>query len=154
MKKGLISNCLLILMFCFFTSCATIVGGNKYWAHVEVPNRSDANIIYKGQVMGNGKANFKVKRAEANKFTIIVKSDGCDEQEFYFHKSGFRGWALVGTIITWTGIIPPGIPLPWGLVVDVANGALMKPNKNEKGISKIDYKHYSYVIDYKGCEKD
>jgi hypothetical protein len=41
--------------------------------------------------------------------------------------------------------------VPWGVIVDLANGALVKPNITEKGISKIDYKHFKYVLEYDKC---
>lgn len=136
-----------------FSSCATIIGGSNYYAHVTVADHPNAAITYKGEVRGQGYAAFKVPRREANIFSVIVKEQGCDEQDFDFKERTFRGWALFGTIITWTGVID-GIPLPWGVVVDAASGAFWKPDINEKGVTKTDYKHYNYHIDYTGCKTD
>jgi hypothetical protein len=44
-----------------------------------------------------------------------------------------------------------GIPLPWGIVVDFATGALWKPNVGEKGVTKVDFKNYNYEVKYAGC---
>jgi len=38
-----------------------------------------------------------------------------------------KGGTFVGTILGWTGLVN-GIPIPWGLGVDLATGALWKPN--------------------------
>ena len=100
---------------------------------------------------GKGQATFKVKRRDADKVVITVKEDGCDDQQFEFVGRTFRGWACAGTIIGWTGVIG-GVPLPWGIGLDLITGALWKPNTNEKGITKEDYKNYNYVLKYKGCK--
>jgi len=150
--KKILYAIVLFAAFSFLTSCATIVGGNKYWAHVEVPNHPNASIKYNNDVKGKGSATFKVKRTQANKLSIGVKDEGLEEQTFNFQKNTVRGWALLGTVVTWTGLYG-GIPLPWGLVIDLANGALVKPNITEKGVSKIDYKNFKYTLDYDGTKK-
>ena len=136
-----------------FSSCATIIGGSKYYAHVTVGNHPNANIYYVGNIQGKGYAAFKVPRVEANTFSVTIKEENCDNQKFDFKQRSFRGWALVGTIVTWTGTIN-GIPLPWGIAVDVASGALWKPDITEKGVTKTDYKHFNYFINYTGCKQD
>jgi hypothetical protein len=148
--KKLFYSLLLFVAFCLITSCATIIGGSKYVAHVKVPDHPYAKIMYQGQYQGDGNATFLVKRSEANRFSITIKEENCEEQTFNYTQRSFRGWAFVGTIVTWTGVIN-GIPLPWGIVVDLATGALWKPNIYEKGVRKIDMKNYSYTIEYKGC---
>ena len=129
------------------SSCATIVGGSKYNAHIVVVDRPNAKIVYQGEVKGTGSATIKVKRNEANKFSFSVKEDGCNEQKYDYTSRTFRGWAFVGTIVGWTGLIN-GIPLPWGVVTDLATGAVWKPNTMEKGISKEDYKNFKYQVNY------
>jgi hypothetical protein len=148
--KKVFYSLVLFSAFGLLTSCATIVGGNKYWAHVEVSNHPSANITCNGEVKGKGTAVFKVKRTQAKRLSIMVKEEGCDEQTFSFTRNTFRGWAFAGTIVTWTGLIS-GIYVPWGVIVDLANGALVKPNVNEKGVSKIDYKNFKYVLEYDKC---
>ena len=69
---------------------------------------------------------------------------------FFYQSRTFRGWAFAGTILGWTGLIN-GFPVPWGVIVDLTTGAIYKPNVNEKGISKADYKNFNYNIDYTNC---
>jgi len=132
------------------TSCATIIGGSKYNAHIVVADRPNAKIVYQGEVRGTGNATIKVKRNEANKFSFIVKEDGCNEQKYDYTSRTFRGWAFVGTIVGWTGVLN-GIPLPWGVVTDLATGAVWKPNSMEKGVSQEDYKNFKYLVNYTNC---
>ena len=136
-----------------FSSCATIVGGSKYVARVQVPDHPNAKIQYQGNFQGTGVASFKVKRKNADKFSVTIKEDGCEDQTKNFTQRQFRGWAFFGTVVGWTGFTKGSyIPLPFGVVVDLATGALWKPDVNEKGVVKVDYKHYLYQIDYSGCK--
>ena len=141
---------LSVITSIIMSSCATIVGGSKYNAHIVVVDRPNAKIVYQGEVKGTGSATIKVKRNEANKFSFSVKEDGCNEQKYDYTSRTFRGWAFVGTIVGWTGLIN-GIPLPWGVVTDLATGAVWKPNTMEKGISKEDYKNFKYQVNYTNC---
>jgi hypothetical protein len=139
-----------VLLLILFSSCATIIGGSKYYAAVTVKNHPNATISYKGFLEGRGFAMFKVKRSDANKFTIKIKEEGCSEQTASFTKRKFRGWAFAGTILGWTGIID-GIPLPWGILVDLSLGSVWKPDNTENGVKKVDFRHYEYSVDYSGC---
>ena len=136
------------------TSCATIIGGSKYWAKVQVPDHPNAKIEYKGIYQGTGEASFTAKREEANKFSVTIKEEGCETETKNFTQRSFRGWAFVGTLVTWTGLTVNGawLPIPFGVIVDGATGAWWKPDINEKGVSKQDYKHFNYRIDYTGCK--
>ncbi len=145
MKRIVYFTSMIVLIY-VLSSCATIAGGSKYNAHVQVPNHPNASIYYKNSEIGKGKAMIKVPRREAKSLSFIVKDNQMDDKTFNFNSNTVRGWALLGTIVTWTGLYG-GIPLPWGLVVDLATGALVKPNVNEKGISKIDYKNFSYTLE-------
>jgi hypothetical protein len=133
------------------TSCATIIGGSKYNAHITVKDHPNATITYKNGLAGRGAATIKVPRKDANKIYLEIKEEGCKTQIDSFTTRSFRGWALAGTIIGWTGLTSTGIPLPWGLGTDLATGALWKPNVSEKGITKVDFKNYNYLINYNGC---
>lgn len=141
---------LLITIAIFFSGCATIVGGSRYHAHINVKNNQNANIIYKGKVVGKGKATLTLNRRDANKFSFIINVSGCDSQVVAYKTRTFRGGALVGTIITWTGVIN-GVPIPWGVMVDAATGANWKPNIKEEGIKKLDYKNFKYEVEYINC---
>lgn len=81
----------------------------------------------------------------------------CETQEFHFRERTFRGGAFLGTVVLWTGLYinedeSVYIPLPWGTVVDIATGALWKPDITEEGIYKIDFNNYNYLINYTGCK--
>lgn len=138
----------IIICSILFSSCATIVGGSRYYAKVDVPGYPNAKVELNG--IPAGKTGFKVQRNVADRVSISVTENGCETQITKFHRKTFRGWALTGTILGWTGIIG-GIPIPWGCVVDASTGAWWKPNVNEKGVTKQDYKHFTYQINYTGC---
>lgn len=136
----------------FLMSCSTIIGGSKYNAHIVVQDRPNAKIYHNGEVKGTGSATIPIFRKDANKFTFTVKEDGCEEQQFNYTSRTFRGWAFVGTILSFTGLIE-GIPIPWGVVIDLSLGSVWKPNVNEKGITKDDYKNFKYKVNYTSCKK-
>lgn len=133
-----------------FSNCATIIGGSKYYAHIEVKDNKKAKVFYQNREVGEGHAIVYVKRSDIDKFKFTLKQEGCASQEYKFVSRTFRGWAFAGTLIGWTGAVN-GIPLPWGVAVDLATGALWKPNVNEAGINKYDYKNFSYTVTYDGC---
>ena len=124
------------------SSCGTIVGGSKYNAYVEVAGKPQAKIYYQGQVIGTGSGFAKINRSELNRLTFSVKEDGCKEQEFNFSSSTFRVGALCGSIAVW------GI---FGVLVDAATGAFMKPDINVKGVRQLNYKNFRYELDYANC---
>jgi hypothetical protein len=146
---GLISLTIAIFAGILLSGCATICGGSRYIAHVTVKDHPNANIYYQGNLEGKGFADVRVKRTDANKFILTVKEDNFQEQQFKYTRRTFRGWALVGTLITWT-FNYGWIPIPVGLVVDLATGAFWKPDITEKGIIKSDYKHFNYLLQYSG----
>jgi hypothetical protein len=133
------------------SSCATICGGSKYHAHVLVNGRPNAEIVHDGIIRGNGTATISIKRNLANKFALTIREKGCEEQKFNYHTRTFRGWAFLGTLVTWTGNVG-GVFIPWGLAVDLATGALWKPNEAE-GIVKNNYKNFQYIVNYTGCQE-
>jgi hypothetical protein len=135
------------------SSCATIIGGSKYWAKVEVPGHPEAQIRYNGEVIGTGDALIKVKRKDADKFSITIKEDGCEAETRNFNQKSIRDLAVVGTLVTWTGLRINGLwlPVPYGLIVDGVTGAVWKPDIKEQGVTKIDFKNFNYRVDYSGC---
>ncbi|MES2479976.1 MAG: hypothetical protein V4561_12880 [Bacteroidota bacterium] len=146
-----IKGILVFLVSCsiLYSSCATICGGSKYNANIVVNQKPNAKIFYKGHEVGTGKARVLVKRKEANRFEFSVKEESCDEEKYRFKSRTFRGWAMIGSIITWT-VSVNGVPLfPVGLVIDLSNGSLWKPNVYEKNVEKQDFKNYRYTVDYK-----
>ncbi|CEN39013.1 hypothetical protein [Capnocytophaga cynodegmi] len=81
------------------TSCATIVGGSKYNAHIQVANNPNAHIYYKGNIVGTGNAVVKVKRKDADKFEFSVQQEGKEKQTYRYNSRTIRGWSLAGTIL-------------------------------------------------------
>jgi len=154
--KKITKTALIVLTGAVLCSgCATIVGGNKYYAHVTVNKYPTASIYYNGELKGYGSVTFKAPRPEANAFSLTVKKENCDDQTFNFRERSFRGWAFVGTLVTWTGLSVnggPWLPIPFGVIVDAATGAFWKPDIMEKGVSKIDYKNFTYTLEYTGCK--
>lgn len=139
----------LLLASSIFSSCATIVGGSKYTANVIVTNNSNADIKYNGREYGTGSAYIRVPRNKANDLSFAIKQEGCEEQVFTYSSRVLRGWAIVGTLFTWTGY---PLPIPYGLIVDLATGAVYKPDIKEAGIVKKDYRNFIYTIKYTGCD--
>lgn len=151
MKKNSIYLLLLSISLIFLQSCASIFGGDSYYALVEVKGHPNATIGYNGITKGSGTAIFKVKRKDANKLLLDIKQDNCPDYTAKFESRVLRGWAMVGSIITWTSVTSTGIPIPWGLGVDIASGAIWKPDTEEHGVSKSDHKHFNYLVEYEGC---
>lgn len=133
-------------------SCGAIIGGSNYYAHVSVDNKPSARIYHKNELKGTGTAVLKLKRKDADKLSFTVKDDAGREQTFKYHSRTFRGWTFTGTVLGFTGLIS-GIPIPWGVGVDLAAGTLWKPNVNEIGIVKKDYKNYEYHLDFSNPNK-
>lgn len=151
--KNLISFLTLLATYSLLTSCATIIGGSKYYAHVKIEDHPNAKIEYNDVYQGTQNAMIKIKRKEADKFAVTIKEEGCETQTIGYNQKAFRGWAFAGTVIGWTGLYG-GFPLPWGVAVDLATGALWKPDINENGVTKVDYKNYNYLVDYSGCKEE
>jgi len=128
-------------------SCATIVGGSRYNAAILVNGRPSSSIYYNGLMVGHGSASVKIKRRDAHKVTMVVKEDGCADQTFAYHSRILRGWAIVGTIVTFT----TSEYIPIGLAIDLIDGAVWKPDVAEIGITKHNYKNYQYTLNYTGC---
>ncbi len=155
--KNLFHFLALLAIASIMTSCATIIGGSKYWAKVQVPDHPNAKIEYHGNYQGTGEASFTAKRSEANQFSVTIKEEGCETETKNFTNRSFRGWAFFGTVVGWTGLTingGPWLPIPFGVIVDGPTGAWWKPDINEKGVSKQDYKHFNYQIDYTGCKSN
>lgn len=148
MKKRVLFIVICSFIAFSFSSCATIFGGARYNAKVYVPGHPEARITVNGQYKGDGEANFKVKRRDADELSITVQEQNCEKQTTLFTSKTFRGWSFVGSLVGWTGMVGY-IPLPWGIAVDAATGAWWKPDVSEKGVSKIDYDNFLYTIEYK-----
>ncbi len=140
---------LFLFLSLITSSCATIIGGSRYKAQVLVNGNADAEIVYNGRFVGRGIATIYNKRQDANKFSFVLKQKGCEDQTFSYKTRTFRGWACAGTIFTFTSST---IYIPYGLVVDLLDGALWKPDVNDPTIVKQNYKSYQYIVNYTGCK--
>lgn len=147
MRKSLLLVIASVAFVFMFSSCATIIGGAKYNAKIQVPNHPTATITVNGDYAGQGEANILVKRKDADKLTVTVKEENCEPETTRFNSKSFRGWAFAGTVLGWTGNIGY-VPLPWGVIVDGCTGAWWKPDETERGVRKIDYDHFLYIINY------
>ncbi len=138
---------LLVSVSALLSSCATIVGGSKYYAHVTITGHPNASILVNNRPQGTGSAVFQVKRKDANKFFLTIKEDGCESQNFKYKSRTFRGWALLGSLSFFSYSI-----FPYGTIIDLINGAYWKPSIFERGVSKKNYKNFAYNIEYTGCK--
>ncbi len=144
-----IRSTVLIPILCIFSSCATIIGGSKYYANVSVDDHPKASIYYNDELKGQGYSSFKIPRVDAGDVVFEVKQQGCENQSFVYSGRKIRGWALVSSIVFFTGGSP--LPLPYGAAIDFAFGSIYKPDITEKGILRNNYRTYNYILDYTGC---
>lgn len=141
MKKTVYITLSAIIML-MSTSCATIFGGQHYYARVEVKNHPNASIYYREQEIGKGKAMISIKRADANAVNFVIRETNCKEEVKQFYSKDIRWGAVVGSFLcfSWAGIL-----------VDFATESAYKPSVSEPGIYKIDYKMFNYTLNYTGC---
>lgn len=151
MKKPIVIRYLIFGLSILFSSCATIIGGSKFNADVVVSNDRNVKIIHQGREVGTGFARFKVNRKDADKFSFILRKDGCRDQVYTFKSRTFRGWAFCGSLVTWTFLINGIVPVPVGVILDLATGAFWKPNVREPGVFKEDFKNFKYLITFDDC---
>jgi len=151
MQKRIFDGFVIIAVSLLFSSCATIIGGSRFNADVTVSNDRNVKIIHEGREVGTGWARFQVNRKDANKLSFTLRKEGCKDQVYSFHSRTFRGWAFCGSLVTWTFIVNGAVPIPVGLVVDLATGAYWKPNVKEPGVIKMDYKNFKYLVTYEDC---
>jgi hypothetical protein len=152
-KSGLnyVLICVILISSILFTSCATLLGGGTYNAHVVVnKNHPNAEIKYQGKTRGYGTATFKVPRSEANSLSFTVKEDGCPEQTYNYKFRTFRVGAFLGSVVVWTGIgvATSGFVIPCGPIIDFASCAIWKPSIVEAGVSQENVKTFRYLVDY------
>lgn len=135
-----------LIALILFSSCATIVGGSRYYANVTVEDHPDATIKYKGSVLGTGRTSLSIPRKDANKVVFTISKEGCEEKEYRFHRRVFRGWAFVGSLALMP--VADGVPIPITTIIDFATGSYYKPNVNNPYIYKDNYKNYNYSLRY------
>ena len=131
----------LCAIFSFlFTSCATLVGGAKYNARVQVPNHPDAKITVNGQYLGNGQVTASLNRSDCNQVNITVQEGDDEPQTVLFSGRKFRTGTLIADFFL---PIPPGT-----FILDAITGAWWRPDDGDSRITRIDVKNYLYTITY------
>lgn len=136
----------IIISLISLSSCATIFGGSSYLAEITVKDHPKMKISYKGKEIGKGHAFIHIRRKNADKIAFTLSEKGYENSTVYFNRRSFRGAALVGSLLTPAYLYI--IPIP--VIVDVSTGALWKPNLFERGVSKVNYNHYRYLLEYTG----
>lgn len=142
--KTLSIGLLIAVMSICLSSCAVMFGSSNYNAKIKTDD-PDASIYYNNAKIGTGEAQTTLARKNAKNIQLTIKKDGCDDQVVNYNTATLRGWSITGTVITW-GLI--------GIAVDGGTGAWWKPNVDEQGVSKVDYKNYTYEIKYEGCKSN
>ena len=135
----------------FATSCATVFGGSTYNAHVSVKDHPNAVIKHNGVMQGTGSAVIVAKRVKANQFIISVQDGNCPMKTDTFIGRSFRTGAFIASLLLATSVTTIGIPIPWGIGIDLLTGSLWKPNDREVNVTKTDYRNFNYEIDYSSC---
>lgn len=130
----------------FLSSCATIFGGSSYLAEVTVKDHPKMKISYRGKEIGKGHAFIHIRRKNADKVAFTLSQKGYETSTVYFNRRSFRGAALVGSLLSPTYLYI----IPIGVIVDASTGSFWKPNLFERGVSKINYNHYRYLLEYTG----
>lgn len=141
--KKLVVLFVSLAIICALNSCATLIGGSSYTAHVVAVDHSNATISVNGETKGVGTATFQWKRSQADNLAITLKEEGCEEQTTRFYTKSFRVMPLLGNIL-----IVGGIP---GIIIDFATQSVWKPDTNERGVSKISVDAFLYEIIYDKC---
>lgn len=140
----------LVIAESLLSSCASIIGSSKYTAHIRVVDNPNAQIFVSDVYAGRGQGIVKMSRKNANNVVISLKADGCETKHIPFKGRKFRGWAFASSLVFFTGI--GGVPIPYGVIIDLASGSLYKPDEHEPGVSKMDYKTYIYTVNYGSCQ--
>lgn len=146
-------NLLTLSVLTFFcSSCATIVGGSKYKANVIVVGHPKASISYNGFQQGFGNAQLLIPRNKSSNLSFTISEEGCQDQTFSYSSRVVRGWALLGSLVFWTGTLP--LPIPYGGILDFATGSVYKPDVKELGVSKNNHDSFNYTLNYNGCSSE
>ena len=85
-----------------------------------------------------------------------MNKKGCEPQTHRYRKKAIRpasiSFQAIGHFVSFvsTGVIP----IPIDLLIDGITGANWKPDETEIGIHKINFDHFDYIIEYKGCKTE
>lgn len=126
--------------------CATLTGGSKYTAIIEVPGQPNASIYRENEFIGKQNAIIKVKRNDANKLHFNVRMEGFRDSTYRFCQKKVRTVPITATIIL--TVFGGYIGIASGIAIEGATGGAYKPDANEYGISKLNFDSYKYTLQY------
>ncbi len=160
MKKTILSCLILGAALLALNSCAAIVGGGTYTAEVVAKNRENADIYYNGDYIGTGRAVLEIPRRKANNVQFVVEEEGHAPVTYNYRNRDFRVGALICDILLFTGVTYntpydrsfSNIQMIWpiGPLISAACGSYWKPSINDRGVDKMDYDYFKYVLQPKG----
>ena len=145
MKKKNILNFVkytsFIAMIIFFNSCGLMFGGSKYMGKIEVKNKPNAEIVWNGNTIGKGSAEFLFPRQE--NLRLEIKQEGCPTKNVVFPNK-FRTGNFILSVVSWSLL---------GGVLDLATGAAYKPDNDIPGVIQNNTKSFAFNINYTECDK-
>ena len=160
MKKTLFSGLILGLALLAFNSCAAIVGGGTYSAEVIAQGRKNADIYYNGDYIGTGRAIVEIPRRQANNIQFSVEEEGYAPVTYNYRNRDFRVGAFICDLVLFTSFTYRDVPnptladikmiWPWGVLISAACGSYWKPSINDRGVNKVDYDYFKYVLQPRG----
>ena len=160
MKKTLFSGLILGLALLAFNSCAAIVGGGTYTAEVVAKDRENADIYYNGDYIGTGRAIVEIPRRQANNIQFSVEEEGYAPVTYNYRNRDFRVGAFICDILFFKEITYKtpynynisNIKMIWpcGVLISAACGSYWKPSINDRGVNKVDYDYFKYVLQPRG----
>ena len=96
-----------IITLVTLNSCATIIGGNSYYAHVRVEDHPKAKIYLNGQYLGDGNSTTAIRRKNANQVHFKLREDGYEDQSI--NKPRFVAFCKKGST-SYNAISPDSLP--------------------------------------------
>lgn len=159
MKKTILSCLILGAALLALNSCAAIVGGGTYTAEVIAKDRQNADIYYNGDYVGTGRAILEIPRRKANNVQFVVEEEGHAPVTYNYRNRDFRVGALICDILFFTGVTyssnTPNLSnitmiWPYGPIISAACGSYWKPSITDRGVDKMDYDYFKYVLQPKG----
>lgn len=130
-----------ILIIFLMTSCATLIGGKTYTAHVVALDQDDVMLRVNDRLQGKGSVIFEHKRKQP--LTVIIDKPDCQpyEEKFRIDTRGFLVGCDVISIV--------------GLVIDFGTGAIYRPEyRQDVRVDRINYDTYKFTIFNQPCQAD
>ena len=109
----------IILSVAILSSCATIIGGKKNTISTKVVDPPEAKVFLNNKEIGQGVFNIKVSKYDLQEGdVIIIKNDGYINDTIIIERK-INEWYTVADVVTTLGL---------GIIIDVANGNIYRPN--------------------------